>query len=86
MKVLLHLVQKVPYLSEIEHDEELNLLRGIEKDLGLSGIVPPATGAMNEPAPVPVVDPGPVATAVPAAAQPIPPTSPEVSPMATPWT
>lgn len=80
MKVLYHLVEKVPYLSEAEHDAELDLLRLVEKDLGLGGIVPPATGSINAPiAPVPAVAvPGPVAEPVPAAQQPLPVTSPEL--------
>lgn len=80
IKILLHLVEKVPYLSEIEKDAELDLLRTIEKDLGVDGVVPPATGPTNAPAPPPpVVDPGPVATPVPAAEQVPPPVSPEVA-------
>jgi hypothetical protein len=80
IKILYHLIEKVPYLSEVEHDGELDLLRLIEKDLGVTGIVPPATGPTNAPvAPVPVV---PVPGAVAARAQNrhfIPPTSPEVA-------
>jgi len=52
----------VPYLSEVEHDEEIELLRLIEKDLGVSGVVPPATGPTNAPVATPTLDPGPVAT------------------------
>ena len=74
IKVLLHLIEKVPYLSEIEHAGELDLLRTIEKDLGVAGIVPPATGPTNAPVIVPAVPvPGAVATPVPAAQQPLPP-------------
>lgn len=62
LTLLLHLVEKVPYLSEIEHDAELDLLRLVERDLGANGIVPPATGPTNTPAPAPAVEvPGPVA-------------------------
>jgi hypothetical protein len=77
--VLYHLIEKVPYLSEIEHDGELDLLRLIEKDLGVSGVVPPATGPTNKPAaPVEVPVPGPVAApdVVPGFE---PPSSPEVA-------
>jgi hypothetical protein len=80
--LLLHLVQKVPYLSEVEHEGELALLRTVEAHLGVSGIVPPATGVTNPPAPAPAVPvPGPVAEPVPAdstEAQTPPPTSPDV--------
>lgn len=80
--LLLHLVQKVPYLSEAEHAAELDLLRDVESHLGVTGIVPPATGVTNPPAPTPVVPvPGPVAEPAPAdsaVAQTPPPTSPDV--------
>ena len=61
MTLLLHLVEKVPFLSEVEHDADIDLVRSIEADLGLSGIVAPKPGATNAPLEVPVVDPGPVA-------------------------
>lgn len=83
--LLLHLVQKVPYLSEVEHEAELALLRDVEAHLGVTGVVPPPTGATNPPAPAAVPDvpvPGPVAAPVPAdsaAAQTPPPTSPDVA-------
>lgn len=77
--LLLHLVQKVPYLSEAEHEAELALLREVEEHVGVSGIVPPVTGATNPPATVPKVPvPGPVAepaAADSAEAQTPPPTS-----------
>ena len=80
--LLLHLVQKVPYLSEAEHEAELDLLRAVEAHVGVSGIVPPATGSSNAPVAVPAVPvPEPVATPAPAdsaAAQTPPPTSPDV--------
>ena len=76
----MHLIEKVPYLSEIEKDAELELLRSIEKDLGVSGVVPPAAGSINAPIVTPVVDPGPVAAPVPAHAQPVPPVSPDLAP------
>ena len=80
--LLLHLVQKVPYLSEVEQEAELDLLRDVEAHVGVAGIVPPPTGATNAPAPVPDVPvPGPVAEPVPAdsaAAQVPPPVSPDV--------
>ena len=82
VKILLHLVEKAPgYISEADKDGDLDLLRAIEKDLGVSGIVPPATGPSNLPvvAPAEVPVPGPVATPVPAAAQPAPPRSPELT-------
>jgi hypothetical protein len=60
--LLLHLVQKVPYLSEAEHEAELDLLRAVETFVGVSGIVPPKAGATNAPTATPVVPPpGPVA-------------------------
>ena len=82
--LLLHLVQKVPYLSEVEHEAELALLREVESHLGVTGIVPPAPSDGNAPAaPVPEVPvPGPVAEPAPAEsaeAQALPPTSPEVA-------
>ena len=63
IQLLLRLIQRVPALSEELHDEELDLLRDVENKLGLSGIVPPATGPTNAPPPpAPAVDPpGPVA-------------------------
>ncbi len=78
--LLLHLVQKVPYLSEVEHDAELALLRAVESHLGVSGVVPPTTGPTNAPTEPPpdVPVPGPVAEAVPAAEQPLPPVSPDI--------
>lgn len=76
LTLLLHLTEKVPYLSEIEREAEMDLLRGVEKDLGLEGIVPPAQGPTNAPAPEPpdVPVPGPVAEPVPPDEQPPPPT------------
>lgn len=72
----------MPYLSEAEHGIELDLLREVESHLGVSGVVPPATGVTNPPAAVPVVPvPGPVAEPAPvdsAVAQTPPPTSPDV--------
>ncbi len=77
---MLHLlVTKAAYLSETERDATLELLRGVEADFGVSGVVPPAPGAMNAPPPAPVVDPGPVAEPVPPAEQVPPVTSPEVA-------
>lgn len=82
IQLLLHLVQKVPYLSEAEHEVELALLREVETHLGVAGVVPPAVGVTNAPAPVPDIPvPGPVAEPAPAdspAAQTPPPTSPDV--------
>jgi hypothetical protein len=77
--LLLHLVEKVPYLSEVEHDAELDLLRAVESDLGVSGVVAPKAGPTNAPAPAPVPPPAPVAEPVPAAEQTPPPVSPEVA-------
>jgi hypothetical protein len=78
--LLMHLVGKVPYLSEAEHDAELDLLRAVQEKLGVAGIVPPKAGPMNAPlAPPPDVPvPGPVAEPPPADAPP-PPVSPEVA-------
>jgi len=81
--LLLHLVQKVPYLSEVEKEAELDLLRDVEAHLGVAGIVPPPAGASNAPpAPAPEVPvPGPVAEPAPAdspEAQAPPPVSPDV--------
>lgn len=68
--LLLHLVEKSSFLSEVERDAEIELLRVFEKHVGLEGkIVPPAPGATNAPVEAPVVDPGPVAKPVPAAEQ-----------------
>jgi hypothetical protein len=77
VQLLLKLLEKVPWLSEAEHEAALDLLRAIEKAIGVTGIVPPAPGSMNAPAVVPEVDPGPVADNTP---QPgfEPPASPEV--------
>lgn len=72
-------MEKVPYLSEVEREAELDLLRAVETDLGVSDVVAPKAGSMNAPLTVPVVDPGPVAAPVPAAEQPPPPASPEVA-------
>ncbi len=77
-------MQKVPYLSEAEHAAELDLLRDVEAHLGVEGVVPPATGVTNPPAPAPVPDvpvPGPVAEPAPAdsvEAQTPPPVSADV--------
>jgi hypothetical protein len=79
IKILYHLIEKVPYLSEVEHDGELDLLRLIEKDLGVTGIVPPATGPTNKPAPVEVPVPGHVATTPLPSPAWTPPSSPEVA-------
>jgi hypothetical protein len=78
--LLLHLVSKVPYLSEAEQDAEMDLLRAVQDKLGVAGVVPPASGPMNAPlAPPPDVPvPGPVAEPPPADAPP-PPVSPEVA-------
>jgi hypothetical protein len=78
--LLLHLVQKVPYLSEAEHDLEFDLLRAVETKLGVEGIVPPKPGPTNQPVePPPAVEvPGPVAEPPPADAPP-PPVSPELA-------
>lgn len=80
--LLLHLVQKVPYLSEAEHDAELDLLRDVETHLGVTGVVPPAVGSTNAPVAVTSVPvPGPVAEPAPAdsaVAQTPPPVSPDV--------
>lgn len=55
-------MEKVPYLSEVERDAELDLLRAVEKDAGVSGIVPPKAGPTNAPLAAPAVKvPGPVA-------------------------
>lgn len=77
--LLLHLLEKVPYLNEEAHDAELDLLRVVESKLNVTGVVPPKAGPINAPV-VPVVppDPGPVAEPVPPALQPLPPTSPEL--------
>lgn len=79
--LLLHLVQKVPYLSEVEHDGEMALLRVVEEKLGVDGVVPPAAGPTNAPLaeapPAPEV-PGPVAEPVPPEQQTPPVASPEV--------
>ena len=62
--LLLHLVQKVPYLSEVEQDGEMDLLRAVQEKLGVDGVVPPKAGPTNaplaEPPAAPEV-PGPVA-------------------------
>lgn len=70
----------MPYLSEIEHDAELDLLREVEGDLGTSGVVPPASADANIPPVVPAVDPGVVATPVPADEQPPAPTFGAIAP------
>jgi len=63
----------VPYLSEAEHETELDLLRSVEAHLGVTGIVPPATGSSNAPRAVPDVPvPGVVAEPVTAATFPAP--------------
>jgi hypothetical protein len=73
-------VEKVPYLSEVEHEGELDLLRAIESDLGVSDVVAPKAGSMNAPVTPPAVPvPGPVAEPVPAAEQAPPIASPEVA-------
>jgi hypothetical protein len=72
--LLLHLVEKVPFLSEVEHLADVDLVRQIEKELGLSGIVPPAAIDANQMPVPPAVDPGPLAEPVPAEAQVPPPT------------
>lgn len=79
--LLLHLVQKVSYLSELEHDGEMALLRVVEEKLGVGGVVPPKTGPTNAPlaeAPAAPEVPGPVAEPPPADAPP-PVTSPEIA-------
>src|ERR1700731_3107479 len=58
--LLLHLVQKVPYLSEVERDVEMDLLRAVQEKLGVDGGVPPKPGPTNAPpadAPPPPVPP-----------------------------
>jgi hypothetical protein len=71
--LLLHLVQKVPYLSEAEQEAELDLLRAVESHLGVTGVVPPPAGATNAPVVVPAVAvPGAVAEPTPAATFPAP--------------
>jgi hypothetical protein len=79
--LLLHLVQKVPYLSEAEHDLEFDLLRAVESKLGVEGIVPPKPGPTNQPVtPPPAVEvPGPVAEPVPPEQQTPPVASPEIA-------
>lgn len=79
--LLLHLLEKVPYLSEDAHEAELDLLREFESSQGVSGVVPPKAGPINAPV-VPVEPPpvpGPVAEPIPADQQPPPVTSPEVA-------
>lgn len=80
MTLLLHLVEKVPFLSELEHDADVDLVRAIESDLGLNGIVAPKPGATNAPLEIPEVDPGPVAEPVPAAQQKAPTFGASVAP------
>lgn len=78
--LLLHLVQKAQYLSEVEREDELDLLRAVEADLGVSGVVPPKAVDTNVAPSIPDVPvPGPVAQPVPPDAQPPAPTSPEVA-------
>jgi hypothetical protein len=75
IQLLLTLANKVPYLSESEKDNTLDLLREVEAHLGVSGVVPPHPGPVNAPAPAPKVPvPGPVAQPVPPERQPLPPT------------
>jgi hypothetical protein len=78
IKLLLNLVQKVPYLSEVEHEVELDLLREVEDHLGVAGVVPPKSGPTNAPIEVPDV-PVPGAVAEPVLDQTPPVTSPEVA-------
>jgi hypothetical protein len=79
IKVLLNLTQKVPWLTEVEKEVQLDLLRAIEKDLGVSGVVPPTTGPTNAPLAVPAVPvPGPVAAPDSSGAKFTPPVSGEV--------
>lgn len=78
--LLLHLVQKSSFLSEIERDAEVELLRKFEAHVGVAGIVPPAPGATNAPVETPTVDPGPVAEPVPAEQQPAPTFAAAVTP------
>jgi len=70
----------VSWLSEAERDEVMDLLRDAEKDLGVSGIVPPKPTDTNvAPSVAPPVEvPGPVATPAPVPGF-VPPVSPEVA-------
>lgn len=81
ISILLKLIQSVPHLSEADLEEDLDKLRAFEAHVGVSGVVPPATGPTNAPvAPPPEIPvPGPVAEPVPPDAQPPVPTSPEVA-------
>lgn len=74
-------MHKVPFNSESEHDDAVELVRKVADDVGAKDIVPPPPGATNAPvAPQPAVEPpGPVAEPVPAQEQVPPPTSPEVA-------
>lgn len=79
IKVLLMLAEKVPYLSEVERDDAMDLLREVEHDVGAEGVIPPKSGDTNAPlaAPADLVaaapDPGPVATPPPPGEQLPPP-------------
>jgi hypothetical protein len=81
IRLLLDLIQKVPYLSEADKEDATETLRRFEAHVGVEGVVPPAPGATNAPVePPPAVEPpGPVAEPVPPNEQPPVPTSPEVA-------
>lgn len=80
IQLLLTLIAKVPFLSEAEHENALDLLRAVAANMGHPDAVPPRPVDANQPAPPPpVVEvPGPVAEPVPADEQAPPPVSPEV--------
>ena len=81
IKLLLLIVNKIPFASEADADDALDLLRQAAEELGATGVVPPKAGPTNAPAvPAPEVEaPGPVAEPVPPEEQTPPPTSPEVA-------
>ena len=80
VRLLLLIVQKIPFVSEADAEDALDLLRQAAEELGATGVVPPKAGPTNAPTVPPEVEaPGPVAEPVPADEQPPPPTSPEVA-------
>jgi hypothetical protein len=81
IELLLHLVQKVPYLSESDLHADIERLRRFEQSVnnGVSRIVPPAAVDLPGPVATPSVPvPGPVAEPVPANEQTPPPISPDL--------
>jgi hypothetical protein len=80
VKLLLLLVSKATFNSEVEQEDALELVRKVAEEVGAGDVVPPKPGPTNAPQATPPVEvPGPVAEPVPAAEQPPPPTSPEVA-------